>query len=70
MEMHHDCTGEDCPICSVIELCAESLKQLANTVAAVILFISSLVFICKGYCLSISPICCKTPIALKIRLNN
>ena len=36
---HHDCTGEDCPICATIELCISIIR----TCEAVIVMASALV---------------------------
>ena len=34
MELDHDCEGEDCPVCSVLLQCENSLHQMGNLACA------------------------------------
>ena len=34
---HHDCCGEDCPICETIEICIENVRSIG---CAVIVFVA------------------------------
>ena len=31
---HHDCTGEDCPVCAVIELCINNVEKCGTAIIA------------------------------------
>ena len=69
-ERCHDCAGEDCPICMVIEQCENSLKTLTNghILEVVVGFVLSFTMILSFYQESIS--CQNTLINQKVRLNN
>ena len=32
---HHDCTGDDCPVCAVIEICINNVEKCGTVVIAV-----------------------------------
>ena len=36
-ESHHDCTGEECPICSQIAVCETVLKTIGTAFTAVVI---------------------------------
>ena len=69
-ELDHDCTGEDCPVCAVMQLCEGGLRTLSAAgtahmsaagsfyVCAVLLFVL--------FCLIYRPILASH----KVRLNN
>ena len=69
-EDHHDCCGEDCPICSCIRECSTALSRLdavpASSAAALFLLIA----------ISFMPVLTpdlfvrETPVSGKVRLNN
>ena len=72
LEIDHDCTGENCPVCGAVVLCKKTLRQIFDfsvlfSAAAGILFVAVtrdfLVF-------SIAVSAYKTPVALKIKLSN
>lgn len=69
-EADHECTGEDCPICALLQMSENSLRQLgsgAPAAAAVSsLFILILVMqVCTGDSITLP-----TPVSRKTRLNN
>ena len=35
IESHHDCIGEDCPICQYIIVCENTLKKLSTALAVI-----------------------------------
>ena len=69
-ETHHHCNDEDCPICACINHCSETLRELSNGIALLVLvfFVSAAArgikafFICTGTL--------DTPVSLKVRLND
>ena len=69
-EAHHDCSGEDCPVCRLITVCRDTLKGFA--------FISVLVGILLAFLFRSSGIrlareekrLVNTPVSLKVRLLN
>ncbi|MBP5174689.1 MAG: hypothetical protein ILP07_02105 [Treponema sp.] len=70
-EMHHECSGEDCHICQVIQISVQSLKLLTFALATV--FVSQNFKNVKTYKDSIivkSVLKPNTLISQKIRLND
>lgn len=70
-EMHHECSGEDCPICQLIHISVQSLKLL--TFALATFFVSQNFKNIKTYKDSIivkSVLKPNTLISQKIRLND
>ena len=67
---HKDCQGEDCPICSTIEICISNINLIGNTVVtAVILSIG--VIICKMLIVSfIRRVPFDTLVGDKVRIND
>ena len=69
-EADHDCIGENCPVCTVIAICRNTLKALGGALVA-----AALVFAC--FCLGVSVITRfrivkynETPVSLKVKLLN
>lgn len=63
-ETHHDCCGEECPICAVLHTAdniLEGVKRIVGTVVAFALFISVTILL-KRVCFSFLKT--KTPIVL------
>ena len=68
-EAHHDCTGEDCPVCAAIRLC-EGVLRFAGAGGAprfsflpVLLVLTAAPFVLHG-------IARITPVSFKVRMNN
>lgn len=69
-QANHDCTGEHCPVCCQLHLCAQTLK-LAFQVAAVAAL--ALAAVCAGaVCLNGANAVCPRPTLtqLKVKLSN
>ena len=68
-ESHHDCIGENCPICLQIQNCENTLKTLssATAVTAVSAILCAAFFIIKTY--NARPFVSATPISLKVKLS-
>ena len=66
----HDCTGDDCPVCACLQQCEMMLRGLESGMTAgagiylsvlfLMIYISSVCYIVAG----------KTPVSIKVRLNN
>jgi hypothetical protein len=68
-ELHHDCCGEDCPICATIDICVNTIKQLGNAVGTIVfvLFVSAVTHnLHKLYVYHVIP---HTLVSRKVRLN-
>ena len=69
-EADHECTGEDCPVCALIQIVENNLRQLGSG-APVAAAVSSLILL--SLVLQIRPeysITISTPVSRKTRLNN
>lgn len=69
-EADHDCTGEDCPVCALIRISENNLRQLgsgAPAAAAAVSFILIIMMIQPG---TDGGITISTPVSRKTRLNN
>ena len=67
---HHDCTGEGCAVCMVLEQCDERVRALGTAVSA---FLMLLCVMFTAVFLPVSAVCtgsCDTPITLKVKLLN
>ena len=66
---HHDCTGEDCPVCAAIRLCEGILRLTGINAAARIplmpVFLVLLTIPCTLYGFTRN-----TPVSVKVRMNN
>ena len=70
IESHHDCIGEDCPVCQCIIVCENILKKLSTalfvmSVSAAFVFASKISIIKN---LKLIPI--QTLVSLKVKLSN
>ena len=69
-ETHHDCSGEDCPVCAMIAVCKNTLKSVF---AALTLVLSALAASSAGRSAGASTVLCvrdETPVSLKVKLLN
>ena len=70
IESHHDCIGEDCPICQCIIVCENILKKLSTDLfvmsVSVAFVFASKISIIKN--LKLIPI--QTLVSLKVKLSN
>ena len=69
-EFHHDCTGEDCPICQMVAICENFSHQLSSGLA----FLASVIM--GLFCIFVTPVMtvcapkASTLVSYKVRLNN
>lgn len=69
-EADHDCTGENCPICTCIQQCENTLQKIGNGIAAGILAAlpaRHILFLLFPLTFVLSQ---ETPVSRKVRLNN
>ncbi len=69
-EADHECTGEDCPVCALIQMSENSLRQLGSgTPAAAVASSLCVLLLVMQFCTGDS-ITFPTPVSRKTRLNN
>ncbi|MBR0302636.1 MAG: hypothetical protein IJQ80_02190 [Clostridia bacterium] len=69
-EADHDCCGEDCPVCAVIEACVDTIIVISALAAAFALGSSSRCRVVSGMVLPKLFGSRNTPVTLKIKLLN
>ena len=69
-EAHHDCAGEDCPVCTLICLCRNTLKNLSLAICAAAF--SAMLVSTVGKVLSCGRFFTRksSPVALKVKLSD
>ena len=70
VETNHACCGEDCPICSFVTVCENTLRQVGEGIAAaafVVLFTLVLILSVSHPAFLIRQ---ETPVSTKVRMNN
>ncbi|MCR5770466.1 MAG: hypothetical protein K6G87_04435 [Butyrivibrio sp.] len=69
-EAHHDCTGEDCPICAQIQMCENTLHKIGGGLAFLVAVIVPVIF--TFVCASVFNFILlqETPISQKVRMND
>ncbi len=69
-EADHDCAGEDCPICSVMHQCENTLHRISDgTAAPAAAPLPAVIFLFSALFISINHID-ETLVSEKVRLNN
>lgn len=69
-EADHECTGEDCPVCALIQMSENSLRQLGSGASAAAAVSSLFILILVMQTCTGDSITLPTPVSRKIRLNN
>lgn len=69
VELHHDCSGEDCPICSVIHQCENTFKQVFSSGCVQTAIIMPILFAAVTLLITGS-ITNETLVSMKVRLND
>ena len=70
IEAHHDCHGEDCPICAQIALCQDALWRLARVIFASIAVTAALWAFASVSPKPASSFCAITPVSAGVKLLN
>lgn len=69
-EQHHDCTGDDCPVCAVLQMCEASLQQTGDGgvsfIVMALLLLAAISFVSYAG-VEVVPI---TPVSAKVRMNH
>lgn len=68
--VHHDCTGEDCPVCAVMEQCINNLKTISEVVFFVAASLFFLHIITKTVSKNITEPVAFSLFSQKVRLND
>ncbi|MBR1405076.1 MAG: hypothetical protein IJ558_12970 [Treponema sp.] len=68
-EFDHDCTGEDCPICAVIQIARTNLQNL-DSVPNLAVQNEHISFVALSFLAAGAILILKTPVSEKIKLNN
>ena len=70
-EADHDCSGEDCPICSVLELCERTGKRMRECGVTFFVVVCLLPMLAEGFAgiCEESVFMAQTPVSRKVRLN-
>lgn len=70
LESDHHCTGEDCPVCASLQQARQLLKLLGTATKSALRPGAVAVFIAVLMALLRPVVCCLSPVAQKVRLNN
>ncbi len=69
-ESGHDCSGEDCPICEIIQSCENTLQHMGSGLPYTLSVILPFVTLLCSIILTAALLSRSTPVSRKIRLNN
>ncbi len=69
-EFHHDCVGDECPICQTIAQCEAFLNRISTGVALFAVSIIAAAAVILSALLYAGPATSVTPVSSKVRLNN
>lgn len=70
VESAHDCTGEDCPICSCIQQCENTLRNIGNGLLPAHMDFSPIILFMIASVLVVSEVQIHSLVSKKVRLNN
>ena len=66
----HDCTGDDCPVCACLQQCEMMFRGLETGMTAGAGVYLPLLFLIISVSLLCHFVAERTPVAIKVRLNN
>ncbi|MBQ7433527.1 MAG: hypothetical protein IJV50_08760 [Lachnospiraceae bacterium] len=69
-EADHDCTGEDCPVCAMIQTAEQTLQFLGTGMVPVVWLLVPVLFLFLKKRMEETGIVCRTLVQQKVRLNN
>ena len=69
IEMGHECSGEDCRICMIANLCENVLRYLLISSYAIAVLALSII-LCRTFITIVSASLTATPIRLKVKLSD
>lgn len=71
-EAGHDCSGDDdCPVCSILEMCSNNLRRMAEGALCVLACVAMLPLCVSALCIVpvTTELTKQTPVSQKVRLN-
>ena len=69
LEAGHDCSGDDCPVCAILEECESNLRRLVVTVLAAVAVFFAFVLCSRALPVVSGDRVGSTPVSTKVRLN-
>ncbi|MCR5300809.1 MAG: hypothetical protein K6E49_00045 [Lachnospiraceae bacterium] len=70
VHVHHNCSGDDCPICACMQQCERTLRGFGSTVPDAVSVYVPLVLIFIIISSQAGSYTMSTPVSEKVRLNN
>ena len=70
VEADHDCAGEDCPICAVMQTCTNVLRRFGAAVITLLAAAASIILFLFAMVSGATVFAQASPVSRKIRLNN
>lgn len=67
---HHDCAGESCAVCAVLEQCGERLHTAVSAASAAVMLLLFALYAVSLTAAVLRESAGKTPVALKVKLLN
>ena len=67
---HHNCIGEDCPICYKISICEDTLKILSTALTVFFILFAVYLFAVRILSIKTKTFVFLSPISLKVKLLN
>lgn len=68
--VHHDCTGEDCPVCATIQQCEAILRGFGSSMPGGTILSVPVLLIIAIISLQSGSVTRNTPVSDKVRLND
>lgn len=67
---HHDCTGEGCAVCMMLEQCDARVRALGTAVSALLMLFCTMFVVVSLPVSAVRTVSSHTPITLKVKLLN
>jgi len=68
--IHHNCSGKNCPICEEIQIAEAMIQQFGSAVPTVMFLIVFVIFIAEIISITNQVILFSTPVEMKVRMND
>ena len=68
-EIHHECTGEDCPICAEIEMLQNAVRQIGTGVIYIVVVVMVYDSLTASVLTEYVDVCINTLVGDRVRLN-
>ncbi len=70
LETFHDCDGENCPICEMLQLCEENIDQLCDGSLFIAIVAPIMLLLAGSISVSLDVFLRPTPVTNMVRMNN